>query len=556
LGAALPVGVPETFTEPVNDPLGDLLLRYARTHGPFPPGAAAARFGLGVAVVTGVLDRLVGIGRLVRGELRPAGEGVEYCDAEVLRRLRRVSLARLRAEVEPVEPRALGRFLPVWQGVQTAPAGDRRGRMRRAPGAEDVLGVVEQLAGAPLPASAVESLILPARLPGYTPALLDELTAAGEVSWTGCGPLAGSDGWLALAPADVADLLLPEPEPDTVTTPLHQAVLEALDGGGALFFRQLADAACRTLIAAGEAAPGDDTVTAAIWDLVWAGLLGNDTLAPLRARLGGSGTRGGPAHRGRRTATRGRYASLRTGRPAMPSRGGPPSVGGRWALAPLREPDPTRRAHARAEAFLERHGVLTRGALATERVTGGFAGIYRVLRAMEDSGRARRGYVVEGLGAAQFAVPSAIDRLRALSRPDGSATSDTRLPDGSGTGLSRVVLAAADPAQPYGAALAWPATIGDTKHRPGRKAGALVVLVEGAPALYVERGGRSLLSFSTERAELVAAAHALAGAVHEGWLGTLAVERADGVGSLGSELAEVLTEAGFRVTPKGLRLRA
>jgi ATP-dependent Lhr-like helicase len=238
----------------------------------------------------------------------------------------------------------------------------------------------------------------------------------------------------------------------------------------------------------------------------------------------------------------------------MPHRSGPASVGGRWAVAPDREPDPTRRAHARAEAFLERHGVLTRGALATERVTGGFAGIYRVLRAMEDSGRARRGYVVEGLGAAQFAVPGAIDRLRALSRPDGSSTSDTR--DGSGTGLARVVLAAADPAQPYGAALPWPATIGDTKHRPGRKAGALVVLVEGAPALYVERGGRSLLSFSTERAELVAAAHALAGAVHEGWLGTLAVERADGVGSLGSELAEVLTEAGFRVTPKGLRLRA
>ena len=197
---ALPVGVPETFTEPVNDPLGDLLLRYARTHGPFPATAAAARFGLGVAVVAGVLDRLVGVGRLVRGELRPAGEGVDYCDAEVLRRLRRASLARLRAEVEPVEPRALGRFLPAWQGVQTTPAGDRRGRMRRAPGAEDVLGVVEQLAGAPLPASAVESLILPARLPGYTPALLDELTAAGEVSWTRLRP-AGGIGRLARAGA-------------------------------------------------------------------------------------------------------------------------------------------------------------------------------------------------------------------------------------------------------------------------------------------------------------------------------------------------------------------
>jgi ATP-dependent Lhr-like helicase len=305
-----------------------------------------------------------------------------------------------------------------------------------------------------------------------------------------------------------------------------------------------------------------------VWDLVWAGLLTNDTLAPLRARLGGrsSGGRGTPAHRARRGPARGRYAQLRAGRPAMPSRGGPPSVGGRWALAVVREPDPTRRAHARAEAFLERHGVLTRGALGTERVTGGCAAVSRVRRALVDSGRARRGYVVEGLGAAQFAVPGAIDRLRAMSRPDG-APADGGGPAGPGAGgrsragpgnggLSRVVLAAADPAQPYGAALAWPDTVGDSKHRPGRKAGALVVLVEGAPVLYVERGGRSLLSFSTDRDELSAAAHALAGAVHEGWLGTLAVERADGVGSLGSELAEVLTDAGFRVTPKGLRLRA
>ncbi len=234
-----------------------------------------------------------------------------------------------------------------------------------------------------------------------------------------------------------------------------------------------------------------------------------------------------------------------------------------------REPDPTRRAHARAEALLERHGVLTRGALGTERVSGGFAAVYRVLRAMEDSGRARRGYVVEGLGAAQFAVPGAIDRLRAMSRPDGTpigpAAADgpgpagRSSPGGAGAAedrLSSLVLAAADPAQPYGAALSWPDTVGETKHRPGRKAGALVVLVEGAPVLYVERGGRSLLSFTADRTELAAAAHALAGAVHEGWLGSLAVERTDGVGSLGGELAEVLTAAGFRVTPKGLRLRA
>ncbi|HVL85689.1 MAG TPA: DEAD/DEAH box helicase, partial [Pseudonocardia sp.] len=313
--------------------------------------------------------------------------------------------------------------------------------------------------------------------------------------------------------------------------------------GGALFFRELAERAGQMSIGVGEQAPGDDAVVAAIWDLVWAGLLTNDTLAPLRARLGG----GRAAHRTRRTAPRGRYAQLRASRPALPSRSGPPSVGGRWSPAAPREADPTRRAHARAEAFLERHGVLTRGALGTERVTGGFAAVYRVLRAMEDSGRTRRGYVVEGLGAAQFAVPGAIDRLRALSRPDGGSGSSE---------ATRLVLTAADPAQPYGAALPWPPGVGDTAHRPGRKAGALVALVDGAPVLYVERGGRSLLSFTTDPEELRAAAHALAGAVHEGWLGTLAVERADGVGSLDSQLAEVLTEAGFRVTPKGLRLRA
>nr|WP_281689698.1 ATP-dependent helicase [Pseudonocardia thermophila] len=606
LGTALPVGVPEAFTEPVPDPLGDLLLRYARTHGPFPATAAARRFGLGVAVVGGVLDRLVGAGRLVRGELRPGGEGVEYCDAEVLRRLRRASLARLRAEVEPVEPRALGRFLPTWQGVQSAPTGNGvpRRRIRRAPGPEDVLGVVEQLAGAPLPASALESLVLPARLPGYSPALLDELTAAGEVTWTGCGTLPGNDGWLAVAPSDVADLLLPDPEPDAVSTPVHRALLAALGKpdpgtriehtGAALFFRPLADAAGRILLDAGEPAPSDDVLVAALWDLVWAGLLTNDTLAPLRARLSG----GRSTHRPRRSPARGRYAQLRAARPAMPTRSGPPTVAGRWALVMDREPDPTRRMHARAESFLERHGVLTRGALGTERVTGGFSGVYRVLRAMEDSGRVRRGYVVEGLGAAQFAVPGAIDRIRALARPVGEETPPApppappvnppaprwqpataepaaeeptsrwtpepgwerppppTAPSPRTTGPPAVVLAAADPAQPYGAALPWPATVGDTTHRPGRKAGALVVLVDGAPAMYVERGGRSLLSFTTDRAELAAAARALAGAVHEGWLGSLAVAKADGEASLTSDVAEVLTEAGFRVTPKGLRLRA
>ncbi|MBB5156246.1 ATP-dependent helicase [Saccharopolyspora phatthalungensis] len=534
LGVALPVGVPEAFTEPVTDPLGDLLIRYARCRGPFTADAAAQRFGLGVAVVHGVLDRLTGTGRLVRGELRPleagGGGALEYCDAEVLRRLRRASLARLRAEVEPVEPAALGRFLPAWHGIGA--------RLRTAPTVDDVYAVIEQLAGAPVPASGLESLILPARLPGYSPALLDELTSTGEVTWVGSGSLAGGDGWIALAPTDVADLLLPDPPEESGTdSPLHRAVVSALDGG-ALFFRHLADRAGALLLEQDESAPADDAVTSALWDLVWSGTVTNDTLAPLRALVSGRGA----AHKPRRSAPRGRYARLRAGRPAMPSRSGPPAVSGRWSLAPRLSGDPTRRAHARAEAFLERHGVLTRGALDIERVTGGFSAVYKVLRAMEESGRCRRGYVIEGLGAAQFAVPGAIDRLRALSRDDGDDDA--------------VVLAAADPAQPYGGALEWPAVMGETRHRPGRKAGALVVLVSGEAVFYVERGGKSLLSFTDDEAALRRAAAGLARVVRDGWLDQLAVQRADGEGAWGSHLANVLTEAGFRATPKGLRLRA
>ncbi|HTI28312.1 MAG TPA: DEAD/DEAH box helicase, partial [Kutzneria sp.] len=524
LGAALPVGVPEVFTEPVADPLGDMLIRYARTRGPFPAAEAAARFGLGVAVVHGVLDRMAGAGRLVRGELRPGGMGTEYCDAEVLRRLRRASLARLRAEVEPVEQAAYGRFLPGWHGVSR--------RLRSAPTVDDVLSVVEQLAGAPLPASGLESLILPSRLPGYYPALLDELTATGEVTWAGCGALAGGDGWIALAPTEVADLVLPDLEETVPESPLHSAVLAGLEGG-ALFFRQLTDR-----VTASVSDPVDDpAVVAALWDLVWAGLVTNDTLAPLRALVSGRGA----AHKARRPSPRGRYARL--GRAQLPSRTGPPTVAGRWSLVPPREADPTRRAHARAEVFLERHGVLTRGALDTERVSGGFSGVYRVLRAMEDSGQVVRGYVVEGLGAAQFAARGAVDQLRALSRPGE-------------TSLAALVLAAADPGQPYGAALPWPEPVGDGKHRPARKAGALAVLIDGVPALYVERGGKSLLSFTEAEDQLRAAAEALARSVREGWLGQLAVQRADGEGALGSKLSVVLQEAGFRATPKGLRLRA
>ena len=567
LGVALPVGVPEAFTEPVADPIGDLLLRYARTHGPFTATAVAHRFGLGIAVVTTALDRMTAQGALVRGELRPVelrpsssgGGGTEYCHAEVLRRLRRGSLARLRAEVEPVEQAALGRFLPAWHGIGAWEKSSREPaqRLRSAPTPGDVLGAVEQLAGAPVPASALESLLLPARLPGYSPALLDELTISGEVTWIGCGSLPGGDGWIALAPSDLADLVLPDLDDQLVLTPVHRAVLRALgwdpgDGpaaGGALFFRQLADRAGQYLVVDQQPAPNDVDMVAAIWDLVWAGFLTNDSLAPLRALVSGRSA----AHRPRRPASRGRYARMRAARPPLPHRAGPPTAAGRWSLSPTLPPtasqppvsqaEQTRRAHARAETFLERHGVLTRGALDTERITGGFAAIYKVLRAMEEAGRCRRGYVIEGLGAAQFAIPGAIDRLRAVGQPDEGQT-------------ATVVLAATDPAQPYGAALPWPQTMGEARHRPGRKAGALAVLVNGTAVLYVERGGRSLLSFTDNTDTLRAAVRALAGAVAQGWLGSLSVERADGEAALGSALAELLHEAGFRATPRGLRLRA
>ena len=250
LGVPLPLGVPEAFTEPVADPLGDLVARYARTHGPFATAAVAGRYGLGAAVVTMALRRLAADGRVVEGEFLPTGAsagGTEWCDAEVLRLLRRRCLARLRKEAEPVPPEVLARFLPAWHGIGgLATAADRGpgtgpggGRRRRAD-AGAVLEVVERLAGAPVPASALETLVLPGRVPGYSPALLDELTSAGEVVWSGAGALPGGDGWLVLAPADGAPLILPEPG-EVSMTPLHEAVLEVLSGGGALFFRMLSD---------------------------------------------------------------------------------------------------------------------------------------------------------------------------------------------------------------------------------------------------------------------------------------------------------------------------
>ncbi|AGL20281.1 ATP-dependent helicase [Actinoplanes sp. N902-109] len=527
LGVALPVGVPEAYLEPVADPLGDLVARFARTHGPFAAATCAARFGLGVFVVEQALKRLSATGRVVSGEFSPGGAGTEWCDAEVLRLLRRRSLAALRREIEPVAPRVLAAFLPRWHQV----GGTARG-------VDALAASLEQLQGVAAPASAWERLILPGRVTDYAPPQLDELCASGEVVWAGSGSIAGGDGWVTLAYADSAPLLLAPPD-DSALSPQHEAILEALSDGQALFFRSLSDRVKST---------DDADLSAAVWDLVWAGYLTNDTFAPLRALLGGSG-----AHRAKAAPARARFR--RPGRPTMPSRTGPLQMAGRWSRLPDRDLDPTRRAAALADLLLERHGVITRGAVMAEGVTGGFAAVYPVLSALEERGAARRGYFVEGLGAAQFAVPGAVDRLRALAEPAELAKR---------TGASALVLAATDPANPYGAALPWPERVVDsgngettpaTGHRAGRKAGALVVLVGGDLTLYVERGGRTLLSFTGDQEALTAAGQALAFSVKSGALGPMSVERADGDSVHASPLRDALTAAGFRATPRGLRLR-
>ena len=454
-------------------------------------------------------------------------------------------MARLRKEVEPVAPSAFGRFLPAWQHA--------RNPLR---GLDGVLRAVEQLQGAVLPASAIEQLVLPSRVADYNPAMLDELTVSGDVIWAGHGSLPGNDGWVALYPADTASLLLPLPDLDAIATlpPLAQQLLEAMRGGGAMFFRDLSNQVGST---------DDRALAEALWQLVWTGLATNDSLAPLRVLLGSG------------RSVRSRPPSARRGRPVLPSRSGPPTVGGRWSLLPAPVTDETRRSHALAETLLDRYGVLTRGAVQAEGVAGGFAAVYRVLTAFEDAGRCRRGYFVDGLGAAQFALPGAVDRLR-RDKPDrlrlSTPETDADLP-------RAVVLAATDPANPYGATLAWPAAppaasatppSSETAaaepgrrdgHRPGRKAGALVVLVDGDLAIYVERGGKTLLSFAPSATDTTPedfiriAVEALALAVRDGWLGRLDVERANGRSVWQSPLGAALEAAGFRATPKGLRLR-
>lgn len=519
LGVALPVGVPVAFLEPLADPLGDLVARFARTHGPFTAERIAAWLGIGVAIVRHTLQRLESAGRVQSGFFLPEGRGdeAEWCDSDVLRRLRLRSLAALRGAVEPVAPEAYARFLPDWQHLT-----------RPLEGIDGVVAAIDQLAGVPIPASAWESLILPSRVHNYSPAMLDELTATGEVMWAGVGALPGRDGWVSLHLADSAPLTLTPPEGEIAEGSLAQRLVNILGAGGAYFASQL-----QVL----SDAENEQSVIDALWELVWSSRVTNDTFAPLRTLIGG----GSQAHRVARKAPRARlYRGSATRTSVAPPR--PPALGGRWSLLPEVAEESAPRVAATASLLLDRYGVVTRGPVQSEQVPGGFAQVYRTLATFETAGHCRRGYFIEKLGAAQFATSTTIDRLRQFS-----ALADP-------PPLTAVTLAATDPANAYGAALPWPALDG-VKHRPGRKAGGIVTLVDGQLVLYLERGGRTALAFSADESVLRAATTNLVQTSRSRRLETLTIEQVNGEFVYTSPVGRALRDAGFVESTKGLTFR-
>ncbi|CAN5246927.1 ATP-dependent helicase [soil metagenome] len=505
LGVVLPPGLPEALLETALEPLLDLVRRYARTHGPFTAADLAARLGIGPAAAEEALTALAAACTVAEGAFRPGGSGAEWCDANVLRTLRQRSIARLRREVEPVERSAFGRLEVSWHGVD-----------RPRPGGAALLDAIAQLQGAPLPASDLEARILPARVAGYDGRDLDALLSAGAVVWAGAGALGPRDGRLALYLSDHAAVLMPERP--AVGGELHERIRAYLRERGASFFAQI-------LIGAGGGFPSE--VLEALWDLVWGGEITSDTLQPVRAV-----TRQRP-HRGRVDPRAARVRSL------------PPEAAGRWSLTATWRggPSGTERIAARVRQLLDRYGVLTREAVQAEEVEGGFTAVYGVLKAMEDTGRIRRGYFVAGSGATQFALPGAIDRLRAVREP--------------GAEPEALTLAATDPATPYGAGLPWPGRTAETLpgRRPMRAAGAVVVLVDGALGAWLGRGERQLLTFLDDDDALeprrAALARALASDVAPGRRRTLFIDAVDGAAVAASPLAPALRDAGFTPVPRG-----
>jgi len=507
LGVPPPAGLPETFLEDHPDAMRALIRRWARTHGPFPTARVAARYGVDPLPA---LRELEGEGAMVRGELLPGGTEREWCDSEVLRRVRRASLARLRKEVEAADRTELARFLPSWQNVDAfRPAGAGPDRLREA---------LVPLQGVALTPKVWEGDVLPRRLGAYSPSWLDELCTSGELVWVGAGALGRSDGRVALYFREDVRLAGPPPANAKLELPggeVHEAIRERLAAGPSFWLDLLADLDH----------PAEDLHNA-LWDLAWSGAVTNDAFAPLRApRLRAVP----PTERhGRRFARRRSTAGA--------------TVQGRWSLTePLfaGAPGPGARLRAQAELMLERYGIVTRETVLAEGVPGGFATLYAELGNLELLGAARRGYFVEGLGGAQFALPGAVERLRSLPEADGSY----------------LLLAATDPANPYGASLPWPKLEGG--RRPGRTPGAHLLLRDGEPLVFLERGGRGVLRLQPIAGpDLEAAMRALADAVGAGQLPKLAIEKLDGEAVIGSGHEEALIGAGFSRGPRKLTASA
>ncbi len=505
LGVPPPGGLPDSFLEDVPDALSVLVRRYARTHGPFPTAQLASRYGVDPAPVLRELERA---GELVRGELLPGGTEREWCDPDVLRRLRRASLAHLRKEVEAADQRELARFLPSWQNVDAhRPGGAGPDRLREA---------LVPLQGVALTPEVWERDVLPRRLGAYSPAWLDELCTGGEIVWIGAGALGRSGGRVALYFREDVRLAGPPPANariESLSGEPHHAIRELLGTRPCFWVDLVTDL---------ELDP--EEIHVALWDLAWAGEATNDAFAPLRARRLSAVQRSAERAGGRRFARRRAAAGQ--------------AVQGRWSLtAPLFEGAPSAgpRLRAQAELMLERYGIVTREMVLAEGVPGGFATLYGELSNLEMLGTARRGYFVEGLGGAQFALPGAVERLRSLPDRDGGY----------------VLLAATDPANPYGAALSWPKR--ESGRRPSRSPGAHVLLRDGEPHLYVERGARGVLRLADlDEAELGEALAALAEAAADGRLPKLAIERVDGEPVIGSGLEATLVAAGFSRQPRRL----
>jgi ATP-dependent Lhr-like helicase len=518
LGVPVPSGLPDAFLEPTEEPMETLLRRYARTHVPFPTGQAKQRFGVDPSAA---LKRLESAGELVRGELLPGGSEREWCDPDVLRRLRRASLAVLRKEVEAADTAELARFLVSWQNVDAyRAAGAGPDRLRE---------ILVPLQGVALTPEVWERDVLPRRLGAYSQTWLDQLSTGGEIVWIGAGAV-GRTGRVAFYFREDVRIAGPPPANAKLERPegeIHEAIRELLAQRPCFWLDLVVD------LAEGERTWEKEALHSALWDLAWAGEVTNDAVAPLRApRLKASET--AAARRGRRFSAR-RNA---TGQ----------AVAGRWSLteslfrgAPPSGP----RIRAQAELMLERYGIVTRETVLAEGVPGGFSSLYGELSNLEMLGAARRGYFVEGLGGAQFALAGAVERLRSLPRVDDDY----------------IVLAVTDPAQPYGASLSWPQPPaqddddpdGRKRRRPSRVAGAYVVLRNGEPMIYLERGGKGLLRLARfEQDQFAAALAAIVEAVAARRLPRLGIERIDGEPVIGHEAEQELVEAGFERQPRRL----